>query len=688
MKRLWLLGTLGLVACMAEGASVNPTEGRNPSPIVNGDTETGWPAVGALTITMQGYYIGEFCTGTLIAPQWVLTAAHCVTSTPEFPVSERATRFFIGNDARPDRNGNPPAEGAYYGVEKFYPHPQYRSTDYEVVNDVALVKLSTPVSSVTPVALNVQAMGSSFVDQVALYVGFGNNDAYEGQTNGLKRSGTMKIVDIGRQDYTSVYGGQGVCAGDSGGPGLFQVGDQWVVIGVNSTVGNPSGGEPCMGYANHMRVDVFAPWIASVMDMPPPDCRQDAAVCECATACQPDGSCNNDLCQTWSCEQIYDCIVSCSDQACWDACVNRGTPEGQQAFNALVDCLGRNCGNAGSDEEFQQCAGQYCASQIDACFPGQTGDLTCEETYGCMVQCGAGDRTCMNDCWGRGSSEAQQQLGSLFGCFNQQCGTIQDEDAWRECVLSKCQSQILACMPPDDCDLRGGGCGPGQACAPWLWDHTDCGTSLGGGVGAPCDPDAEGELPCADGLTCWATEAEASCAKVCLQDEDCPGQGTCEGTAFEGRQEGVCQAGTPCVDGDGDGTCADLDCDDGDASRHPGAPEVCGNGIDDDCNGQADEGCQGLDDIGGPGGTDSGTPPGEDRGPGEDRASGADRGSQEPDVPATGDVPGNGEPGGEADLGGGNLSGGGGCTANGTAPAGAMLPFLLLALVARRRRAS
>lgn len=45
------------------------------------------------------------------------------------------------------------------------------------------------------------------------------------------------------------------------------------------------------------------------------------------------------------------------------------------------------------------------------------------------------------------------------------------------------------------------------------------------------------------------------------------------------------------ADQDGDGVRWCDDCDDGNAAVHPGAAEICGNGVDDNCNGLIDEGC-------------------------------------------------------------------------------------------------
>ncbi len=60
-----------------------------------------------------------------------------------------------------------------------------------------------------------------------------------------------------------------------------------------------------------------------------------------------------------------------------------------------------------------------------------------------------------------------------------------------------------------------------------------------------------------------------------------PGRPEVCGDAVDDDCDGV----APGCDADGDGVYADQDCDDDDAGRHPGRPEICGDGVDQDCNG-------------------------------------------------------------------------------------------------------
>jgi secreted trypsin-like serine protease len=198
---------------------------------------------------------GNFCTGAVIAPNLVLTAAHCVQPGADYKIVE------YGPDRQPKLQD----------VKRVAVHPGFNMqamSGHRATADVALLQLGAPAKGKTPSILGLPNIPISVGSRFTI-AGIGVTVRGDGKSGGTIRvaalvatgkPGTLQIrlVDPAGQGTRD---GLGACTGDSGGP-VFEDKDSGpVIVGVVSWSTGPNGSAGCGGMTGVTPLTLYRDWI-------------------------------------------------------------------------------------------------------------------------------------------------------------------------------------------------------------------------------------------------------------------------------------------------------------------------------------------------------------------------------------------------------------------------------------------
>ena len=282
---LLALSTTALTGAGEAAAADQPSDPPVSITVINGEDAVPGDApwqVALIAASALNDYDGQFCGGSLISDEWVVTAAHCVTDHEGAGISPDLLAIMAGGQVLSEAGHL----GTQRGVDLIQVHADYDPLTY--MNDIALMHLDSPVplepGLIEAISLPTDAAASLPVSWPAsgtdaLITGWGKTSA------GTYPADLQKaLVDVIGDPVTTTCGRYGAyyehdtmlcaglqvidgdqtyaidtCQGDSGGPLAVQVSGEWVLAGITSW------GSGCAepDYPGvYTRVTTYVDWIA------------------------------------------------------------------------------------------------------------------------------------------------------------------------------------------------------------------------------------------------------------------------------------------------------------------------------------------------------------------------------------------------------------------------------------------
>ncbi|MFI5985171.1 S1 family peptidase [Streptomyces sp. NPDC051555] len=247
MNRKRIASLAALMAVTSLGLSVTSAHA-----IINGTpATTPAPFMGSLQRPDSPRPDHHVCGATLIAPEWMVTAGHCVRGELNgWKVRIGSTSVSSG--------------GELIDVERYVRHP-----DGVHGGDIALLKLKNP-SAAQPVAVAAHAADTG---EAVHILGWGNTCQQSGPScwpDDLRELTTSRLDDgvchesglvAVKEICVASVGGRGAANMDSGGPALVRENGSWSLAGATSGSGGEVGTDPTI----YSSVPAFRNWIDSTI---------------------------------------------------------------------------------------------------------------------------------------------------------------------------------------------------------------------------------------------------------------------------------------------------------------------------------------------------------------------------------------------------------------------------------------